>query len=74
MTENFLPPFSNYEKIFIKMESTELEIKAWDALAYTRILVSIEKLYSIKFNLSEMCNMKNISTFVKTIKEKINKS
>ena len=74
MTENFIPTISNYEKIFIKMDSTELEIKSRDALAYIGILANIEKLYYIKFSLSEMWNMKNISTFIKTIKEKINKS
>jgi len=54
MTENFIPTISNYEKIFIKMDSTELEIKSRDALAYIGILANIEKLYSIKFSLSEM--------------------
>lgn len=42
MSENFLPTISNYEKIFIKMDSTKSEIKVRDALAYIGILASIE--------------------------------
>ncbi len=64
----------NDEKILIKMESTASDIKGWDSLAHIRILVSIEKLYSIKFSLSEMQNVKDLFGFVKLIKEKIKKS
>ena len=64
----------NDKKIIIKMESIASEIEGWDSLAHIRILVSIEKLYSIKFNLSEMQNVKDISEFVKLIKQKINKT
>ena len=62
------------DKITIKMDSTAADIKGWDSLAHIRILVSIEKHYSIKFSLSEMQNVKDISAFVKLIKEKIDKS
>ena len=64
----------NDEKIIIKMESKASEIEGWDSLAHIRILVSIEKLYSIKFNLSEMQNVKDISEFVRLIKQKIDKT
>ena len=40
----------NDEKIILKMDSKASEIEGWDSLAHIRILVSIEKLYSIKFN------------------------
>ena len=64
----------NDDKVIIKMDSTATEIKGWDSLAHIRILVSIEKLYSIKFNLIEMQNVQDISEFVRLIKQKINKS
>ena len=64
----------NDEKIFLKMDSIASEINGWDSLAHIRILVSIEKLYSIKFNLSEMQNLKDISEFVRLIKQKISKT
>ena len=64
----------NDEKVIIKMDSTATEIRGWDSLAHIRILVSIEKLYSIKFNLIEMQNVQDISEFVRLIKQKINKS
>ena len=63
----------NDEKIILKLDSKASEIEGWDSLAHIRILVSIEKLYSIKFNLSEMQNMKDVSEFVRLIQQKIDK-
>ena len=64
----------NDNTIIVKMDSKATNVKGWDSLAHIRILVSVEKRYSIKFSLSEMQNIKDISAFVEAIKRKIKKS
>lgn len=58
------------DSIEINMDSVASDVNGWDSLAHITIVVSIEALYSIKFNLTELQNIKEISGFIDLIKSK----
>ena len=58
------------DSIQIEMKTVASDVNGWDSLAHITIVVSIEQLYSIKFNLTELQSIKEISGFVDLIKSK----
>tara|TARA_B100001175_G_C18867665_1_gene338260 strand:+ start:81 stop:299 length:219 start_codon:yes stop_codon:yes gene_type:complete len=45
-------------------------IKGWDSLTHLNILLSIEKICKVKFNINEINNFKNIGDIIKSVKKK----
>ena len=60
-------------KIKTKIKDTNVklsEIPQWDSLSNVRIIMEIEKTFKIKFNLSEIEELKTIDDLVKKILSK----
>ena len=57
-------------KIFDNMTSADIE--EWDSLNHITLVVNIEKVFSLKLNLSEVGKLENIGEMVALILKKIN--
>ena len=62
----------NNEELEIKEETTSDDICEWDSLTHIQIIVTIEKVFNIKFKMQELINQKNVGDFVDAIYKKIN--
>ena len=58
------------DSIEIEMNTVAADVNGWDSLAHITIVVSTEEHYSIKFNLTEIQSIKEISGFVGLIRSK----
>lgn len=55
-------------------ESTNAnDIEDWDSLMQVRLIVAIEKNFSIKFNFSDLQDLKNVGEMIEVIKKKVEK-
>jgi acyl carrier protein len=63
------------KKLKLKYESSPETIKNWDSISTVAIVVDLEKSLKIKFNVSELANLKNVGEIIDTIiKKKMTKS
>ena len=60
------------ETIQIDPKTTASDISNWDSLNHIRLILEIESTYKIKFNLSEIEDLKNVGEFIKLLEKKIN--
>lgn len=60
------------ETIQIDTHTTASDISNWDSLNHIRLILEIESTYKIKFNLSEIEDLKNVGEFIKLLEKKIN--
>ena len=67
----FCKVFSN-EKLKINYDTSPDTIKQWDSLAQINLVIGIEKLIKIKFNVSELANPKNVGEMIDIIIAKKN--
>ena len=67
----FRKVFSN-EKLKIDYDTSPDTIKQWDSLAQINLVIGIEKLINIKFNVSELANPKNVGEMIDIIIAKKN--
>tara|TARA_B100001013_G_C24420097_1_gene367457 strand:+ start:369 stop:632 length:264 start_codon:yes stop_codon:yes gene_type:complete len=67
----FCKVFSN-EKLKIDYDTSPDTIKQWDSLAQINLVIGIEKLINIKFNVSELANPKNVGEMIDIIIAKKN--
>lgn len=67
----FKEVFSN-DELEIKEETTSEDICEWDSLIHIQIIVTIEKVFNIKFKMQELLNQKNVGDLVDAIYKKIN--
>ena len=68
----FWKVFSN-EKLKINYDTSPDTIKQWDSLAQINLVIGIEKLINIKFNVSELANPKNVGEMIDIIIAKKNR-
>ena len=67
---------SVFRKIFsddeleIKREWTAANVTGWDSLNHIRLMVSLQKEFSIKFQTSEFVKIKNVGELIDTIQSK----
>ncbi len=61
------------EMLIITDETTADDIEDWDSLEHINLVVACEKTFSIKFDISEISQMKNVGEMVTTIAEKLKK-
>lgn len=57
------------ETIQIDPHTTASDISNWDSLNHIRLILEIESKYKIKFNSSQIENLKSVEEFVKIIKK-----
>ena len=68
----FCKVFSN-EKLKIDYDTSPDTITQWDSLAQINLVIGIEKLINIKFNVSELANPKNVGEMIDMIIAKKNR-
>lgn len=61
------------EDLAINNNTNAEDIEDWDSLEQITLLVSMEKKFSIKFDISEISKMKNVGDMIATIEEKLEK-
>ncbi len=54
----------------ITTETTAQDIEDWDSFAQISLIVDIEKEFSVKFNLEEVSELKNVGDMLELIKKK----
>jgi hypothetical protein len=59
------------EALVITDETNAEQIEDWDSLSHIRLVVAIEKHFSIKFAFGELQDLKNVGEMVELIKEKL---
>ena len=67
----FRKVFSN-EKLKIDYDTSPDTIKQWDSLAQINLVVGIERLLKVKFNVSELASLKNVGEMIDLIMIKKN--
>ena len=65
----FIKVFKN-KKLRIKFNSSAKNIKNWDSLAHINIILNIERMFKIKFKVSEIAELKNVGEMVDLILKK----
>ena len=65
----FIKIFKN-KKLKIKFNSSAKNIKNWDSLAHINIILNIERMFKIKFKVSEIAELKNVGEMVDLILKK----
>ena len=60
------------ENLVITRVTTADDIEDWDSLSHVRLVVAIEKHFSIKFAFGELQALKNVGEMLDLIQEKIN--
>ena len=62
----FFKVFDN-KNIKIDYDSSARTIKKWDSLAQISLIVGIERLFNIKFTVSELAELKNVGEIIDLI-------
>lgn len=61
------------ESIKLSESTNANDIEDWDSLMQVRLIVAIEKNFSIKFNFSDLQDLKNVGEMIEVIKKKVEK-
>ena len=56
------------EEINIYDEMTADDIEEWDSLMHIHLLLSIEKVFNVRFKTSEVMDISNVGEFIKYLK------
>lgn len=59
------------ETINLTNELSSEDIEDWDSLSHIRLVVAIEKCFSVKFSFGEMKNLENVGEMIELIEYKI---
>lgn len=59
------------DEIVVTAETSAKDIEDWDSLAQIRLVVAMEKHFSIKFAFGELQELKNVGEMVSLIQKKI---
>ena len=59
------------ESLVINDNTTSSDVEGWDSLEHINLIVSIEKEFGIKFNMSEVTSMHNVGEMVDIIISRI---
>lgn len=71
LTNIFIDIFDD-DTIILDDKTTAQDIEDWDSLEQANIIVAIEELYKIKFDLDEVLDLKNVGQIVDIIIDKVN--
>jgi acyl carrier protein len=53
---------------------TASSVKEWDSLAHVRLMIQVERAYSIKFSASEIASFKSVGDLARSIAAKTGRS
>lgn len=67
--EVFRDCFDN-ESLILSLDTNSDDIEYWDSLAQVSIIVSLEKIFGIKFSVDEIIKLQSVGDIVDTIAEK----
>jgi acyl carrier protein len=59
------------DSIVLTPELSARDVAEWDSLAHIRLIVSVEKAFSIKFSAAEVGGLKNVGEFVDLVRSKL---
>ena len=60
----------NDETIVLNSEMTANDIGSWDSLSHMLMIAEVEKVFLIRFSLSEIAKLKNVGVLIKLIETK----
>ena len=58
------------DTIVLTPELTAKDVMEWDSLNHIRLILAVEKHYTIKFSVTEISDLKNVGEFVSLIAKK----
>jgi acyl carrier protein len=58
------------DELVLKPELTADDVDGWDSLAHIRLILSVQKAFSVKFSAAEMSRLKNVGDLVALTKHK----
>lgn len=53
--------------IVLSADTTASDVDGWDSFAHIRLILTVEKMFNIKFSAAEVANMKNVGQLVDMI-------
>jgi acyl carrier protein len=59
------------EALQISMQTTAQDVEGWDSLAHIRLVVSIEKLFLLRFSAQEVSCLENVGQMAELILNKL---
>ncbi|MDQ7250220.1 acyl carrier protein [Dongia sedimenti] len=59
------------DSLALKAETTADDVDGWDSLSHIRLVLSVEKAFSVKFSAAEVGKLKNVGELVGLIQSKI---
>lgn len=59
------------ESIRVNDATTAQDIDGWDSLEHINLVVAVEKMFGIKFNMGQVNKMKNVGEMVDIILQKV---
>ncbi len=69
LTEVFHEVFDD-DSIVVTPELTARDVPEWDSLSHIRLVVTVEKKFSLKFSAAEVGRLKNVGEFMSLIRSK----
>jgi acyl carrier protein len=70
LTEIFQEVFDE-DSIEVTPRLSADDVDGWDSLAHIRLILTIEKVFKVKFTTSEIGKLENVGDLVALIKEKV---
>ncbi|SVE47607.1 uncharacterized protein METZ01_LOCUS500461 [marine metagenome] len=71
--EKLIPIFRNVfddDELIINETTNAEDIDEWDSLAHIRLVISIEKVFELRFTTDEISNLANVGDMAKLIMKK----
>ncbi len=59
------------EALVLQEETTARDVDGWDSLSHISLIVSIEKEFGIRFDLTELKPLKNVGDMLRLIQNKV---
>lgn len=59
------------DEMSISPEMTASDVDGWDSLTHIKLIISHESAFNIKFDTTEISELKNVSDFIDLLKQKI---
>jgi len=58
------------EPVALSPELTAKDVDEWDSLTHLRLMLTVEKVFNVKFSASEIGNLKNVGELAQLIQAK----
>jgi acyl carrier protein len=71
--ENIFKVVFNDNDLVISDSTDSNDIEDWDSLEHINLIVAMEKRFNLKFNISEVSELKNVGEMINLIQRKLEK-